>query len=525
MQDNALYMRIRALIFFRALFVTLLLGSLYLFKIDYLYTHPDAIAYLIITLYTLTIAYSLLITRIKHLFVFGYLQLFLDVLSGIALVTITGGIESWFSFTLILTVMSSSMILNKKAGYIMASLSSLLYGALLNLQFYGIIPIPFEMAVLGKQLLYNVFIHVLALYVTAFLAGNLSHRLERTVQKLEEQDTHLKELELFNEKVLESLPSGLFTTDMAGTVLIFNRAAQKITGKDKDSVIGHDIFAPLPFLPRPLSEGRMEGILHQKNRDRIIAVDISVLNDSNGNATGFIGVFQDMTQIKNLEAEIKEKEKWAAVGELSANIAHEIRNPLASMKSSIEMLREDRLSGMHRETLMTIALKEMDRLNGIITDFLTYSKPKPAEMLPVDIHLLLDETLALLKAVVGQQGRITIIREIEGTCAALVDPQQIKQVFWNLGINAIEAMPDGGRLAISSRYDDETVSISFADTGMGIPGDNLEKIFYPFFTTKETGSGLGLSIAYRIVSEHRGRLQVRSTPGIETVFEIILKRS
>ncbi len=523
MPENVLSLRVKALISFRAVFVTVLLGSSYLFKIDNFYAHPRAISYLIASLYALTIIYSLLLGRVKNIVFFTYFQLTVDVLAEIALISITGGVESWFSFVLILTVLSSSIVLNRKAGYIIASLSSILYGTLLDLQYFGILPIAHEVVTREREFFYNIFVHIISLYSTAFLGGYLSSRLERASQTLEERDIYLKELELFNTKVIESLPSGLFTTDTSGNVLIFNRAAEEITGKGKEQVIGGKIDSALPFLSFPFREGRQEELLVRENvGKKIVGLTISKLKDASGQQTGFIGTFQDLTPFKALEAEIKQKEKWAAIGELSANIAHEIRNPLASMRGSIEMIRDDKIPLKHKEKLMGIALKEMERLDNIITDFLTYSKPRPPEMKRVDLHLLLDETLSLLRNVEQNKGNVTIKKDFHGPLFAMADPQKIRQVFWNLGINALESMKDGGELGVSTERKDNALRITFSDNGPGIPEAAIEKIFYPFYTTKDEGTGLGLSIAYRIIEEHHGRLSVKSIPGINTVFEIIL---
>ena len=525
MADNAMFARIKALIGFRALFVTLLLGSAFLFKVEYFYAHPQSISYFIIFLYALTIVYSLLIRRMKNLFVFAYIQLVADVLSSIVMVYITGGIYSLFSFTLILNVFSSSIVLNKKAGYVIASLSSILYGLLIDLQFYNkLLPLIPEDSIPEKEFLYNIFIHILSFYITAYLGGYLSHRLERTVQKLEEKDTHLKDLELFNIKVIESLPSGLFTTDVNGNVLIFNLAAEKITGIRKEDVIGLSIEAAFPFLKFPFEPGRREEILETKEYMKIIGLNISSLKDISGKDTGFIGVFQDLTQLKKLELEMKQKEKWAAIGELSANIAHEIRNPLASLKGSVEMLKEDKMPAKHREKLMDIALREMERLNNTVTDFLTYSSPKPLKMERLDLHLLLDETLELLSNLEKKNNRVLIKKEYKGTFQINADQQKLRQVFWNLGVNAIEAMRSDGELIVSTENSMNSARISFADTGPGIDQADIEKIFYPFYTTKEQGTGLGLAIAYRIIEEHNGKLIAYSSPGSKTTFEIILSR-
>lgn len=523
MAENALSPRIKALITFRALFITLFLGSSFLFNIEYLgFPHPRLLSYFIISLYSMTIVYALLLSRVRNLLLFGYIQLILDVIAAIGLIFITGGIESWFSFILILNVLSSSIILNKRAGYIMASLSSILYGSLLNLQFYRILPVGYDGLITEKQFLYNIFIHILALYMTAYLSGYLSYRLEKTVKQLEEKDSSLKDLALFNTKVIESLPSGLFTTDINGAVLIFNHAAELISGIKRENIIGSTIKTALPFLELPIESGRYEKILAEDTGNaKIIGLNITALRDSHEKKTGFIGIFQDLTQIKKLESEMKNKEKWAAVGELSANIAHEIRNPLASMKGSIEMLREYNLPEKYRERLMDIALSEMDRLNNTISDFLTYSSPKPPVMQHIDVLAILDNTLDLL-ANTTHDGKISIEKNFDGKLFIDADPEKIRQVFWNLGINAYEAMANGGTLTVSIKKTPRSAHIFFSDTGPGISQADIDKIFYPFFTTKESGTGLGLAIAYRIIEEHNGRLAVTSAPGIKTAFEIIL---
>ena len=524
MAAHALNSRLKALIAFRALFITLLLGASFLFKIEYLWSpHPKLISYFIITLYSLTIIYSLLLTRVKNLLLFGYIQLILDVITEISLIFITGGIESWFSFTLILTVLASSIVLNKRAGYIMASLSSIFYGLLLDLQFYGMLPVDYQGVMNEKQFLFNIFIHITSLYITAYLSGYLSYSLEKTSEKLKEKDSSLKDLEFFNTKIIESLPSGLFTTDINGTVLIFNHAAELILGKKKEAVKGNTINTVLPFLDLPPKIRRYESILSANtDSEKIIGLNISVLRDINGNETGFIGIFQDLSQIKKLESEMKNKEKWAAIGELSANIAHEIRNPLASLRGSIEILKEGKLSEKHKERLMNIALSEMDRLNNTISDFLAYSSPKPLEIKLIDLHSILDSTLELLINL-ENKGKISIKKDFEGQLLSHVDPEKIRQVFWNLGINAYEAMENGGELTVSTENTPAHVTISFSDTGPGISQSYINKIYYPFFTTKEAGTGLGLSIAYRIIEEHNGRLIVTSNPGVKTTFKIILK--
>src|SRR4030042_2440663 len=403
----ALKIKIKALIVFRAVFITLLAGSFHLF-IEYEKSqYVQALYYLTVTLYILTVIYSLLLVKIRNLVAFAYTQLVLDVIFEIILIYTTGGIDSWFSFTLILTVISSIIILNKKAGYIIATCSSILYGILVNLQFHQVLPMTSDIVTEEKEYLYKLFVHIISFYLTAYLSGYLSSRLEKTVQKLEEKDIDLRDLEVFNREVVESLPSGIFTTDIKGNVLIFNRTAEKITGIKKDSIIGRSIDLLIPYFKFPFFEGRKEDIIVVKGVQKIIGLGISTLKGADESPKGYIGIFQDLTQIKKLKAGMKQKEKMAAIGELASNIAHEIRNPLASLKGSIEMLKEDSVSTNCKERLMDIALKEMERLNHIITDFLTYSHPTLPVFQTFDIREHLDETIELLQTIDHQKGHIS----------------------------------------------------------------------------------------------------------------------
>lgn len=523
MYDTALFKRLKALIIFRAFFVTLLLGTFLVFEIGlYRFPNPGAILYIIIPIYPLSVIYGVLLYRIKNLSAFAYFQLSVDALSGIVLIFLTGGVESWFSFIMLLTVIASAITLNKKAGFITATICSILYGLMIDLQFYRIIPVAYDFSVKEKDFLYNIFSHITSLYLTAYLTGYMSSRLEKTSRRLEEKDSDLKDLAFFNRELIEGLPSGLLTTDLSGQVLIFNRAAENITGIPRSSAVGKNITDVFPFITYPLETQRKEGKITHYGDYRTIGLTISASTDSTEHKTGYTCIFQDITELKNLEAELKHKETLAAIGELSANMAHEIRNPLASLKGSIEMLREGALTKDHGEKLMNIALSEMDRLNKIITDFLTYSRPKSPEFFRFDLHAMLDEIIELLRSAALDTGTVTIRKEFSGEREIVADPQKLRQVFLNLGMNALESMPEGGELIINTLHSKDSVIVSVKDSGIGIPKENLKEIFYPFFTTKDNGTGLGLSIAYRIIEEHSGKISAKSAQGQGTTFEVVL---
>lgn len=519
MINKNLNRRLKALIAFRVLLVTVLLGSFFFLRIGYgIFPYTSSVMYLIAIVYGLTIVHLTLLGRIGHKSL-AYMQIVGDVAGTVALIFLTGGIESWFSSLLVLNVISAAMVINGRAGYIAATLSAILYGGLIDMQFYRVLPIPFDPMTVEKDFLFNIFTHITGLYLTAFLMGQLIMRLER-------QDINLRDLTLFNREVIENTPSGLFTTDQAGTVQIFNRAAEKITGISRSMAAGRNVHDLFPFLPEALTwPVRIEETIDAGGTPKVIGLMLSGMYDASGTETGHIGIFEDLTELKKMGEEIKRKEKLAAIGELSANIAHEIRNPLASLKSSIELIREGSVTAAQRDRLMGIAINEMDRLNAIVTDFLDYTRPTPPDLQACDLHSILNHTTELLQGS-GRQD-IAITGDYEGTFPVMADTRMLQQVFLNLGLNAFDAMPSGGTLRISTERLDGRARIRFLDSGTGIDPANRERVFYPFYTTKKTGTGIGLSIAYRIVVEdHDGMIHVESPPegGTEFIIDLPLDK-
>lgn len=518
MIENALIKKLKTLIAFRVFFVTVILGSFFIFQIGYkVFPYPSAVLYLIVLLYSLTFMYAFLLKRMKSQ-PFAYVQLYIDVLATVALILLTGGIGSWFTSLLLLIVLAAAIVLNKRAGYATAIFGSLLYGLFIGLQYYGILAIPYDPLLVEKDFLYKIFSVVSALLLTAYLTGQLSARLERRTIDFED-------LSLFNEEVIENTPSGLFTTDLDGSVQLFNRSAEEITGMDRATTVGRDITELFPFLGRLENRRRMEDTVEFSGKSKIIGLSISSMKDAKGEETGYIGIFQDLTELKKMAEIVRHKEKLAAIGEMSANMAHEIRNPLASLKSSVEMIRENAITKEKKNRLMDIALNEMDRLNGIITEFLHYSRPAALQVQDFDLHSALSETVELLKRRVSLTDSVKFKMNFNAPLVIKGDQQKFQQVFWNLGNNALDAMPEGGELSISTFENESLVRITFGDTGSGINKDDIEKVFYPFFTMKEEGTGLGLSIAYRIVEDHGGTLTIKSDVGEGTKVYILLPKN
>jgi len=516
--------RVETLIFLRLFFITLILGSMFFLDLQGKQFYLPYLFYgLFFVGYVPSMIYIFLQNRISagitvHRLI-AYALLTLDVLTVVFLILLTGGIESWFSFLLILVTIASSIVLGRKAGYFLATLASILYGLAVDLQYYKIIPVGFNPDLEGKDFFYNIFINISGLYLTAYLMGYLVSRLEKTSEKLLKKDVDLKELYRFHSEVIENIPSGLFSLDTSGRIVLFNTAAERITGLRRDTVIFRYSNEVFPFLSLPPKSGRHEGEIVRDSEKRYIGVSISLNKSSEGKVLGYIGTFQDLTDIIKMEEEIKRREKLAAIGELSASIAHELRNPLASMKGSFEMLKENVLPEETKKRLMDIAISEMDRLNAIVTDFLIYCNPKPADMKGFNLSAAANEVCDMLQ---NMTDRVRIVKDIRDEVFIVADEQKIRQLLWNLTMNAVEAIAEEGEVEISVHTDGNSVILKVSDNGAGIPEENIEKVFYPFFSTKRKGTGLGLSIAYRIVEEHRGNIKILSEKGRKTEFIVSL---
>ena len=546
-QQEEIRTKLKWLMVLRVGIVTLLLGTSLILQIGYGKTlHPTALFSLLIAgTYFLTIVYSLLINRLHHLRGFAYLQLGLDLLFETVLVYFTRGIDSPFAPFYIITVLSAGMILDRRGGILTAALAGILYGLVIDLQYFHLTPGLPAGPYTGTETLYLLFLRIVAFITVAYLIGALAERLKQTRERLVEKTAGLADLQAFHENVIRSINSGLLTIDREGRITSFNRAAEEITGYSEKEVRGHswwELFgaqelATLGSQENPLKHPvRLDHVCQKKDgTPLILGMTASPLRGRNGEVTGGVLAFQDLTRIREMEEEIKRKKWLATIGEMAAGMAHEIRNPLASLSGAIQVLKRERPLNPEAGHLMEIALKETDRLNSIITSFLIYARPAPLNKKRCDLHEMLTETLDLLQKSKDYHPRVEVeTRYVPERLWVQVDPDQMKQVFWNLAINAVQAMPDGGRLSVmtqrfsrdrldlTARSDNRWVKVAFQDTGRGIPRGDLDKIFYPFFTTKDKGSGLGLSIVHRIIEDHGGRIHVGSQARTGTTFTVFL---
>ncbi|MBW2058748.1 MAG: PAS domain S-box protein [Deltaproteobacteria bacterium] len=532
-----IHRRLKVLMAARVLIVSLLLGASALIQAGSENTPiitPSSSLYLLIGLtYTLTIIYALVLRRTRNVYRFAYAQILFDTVFVTALVYLTGGIESLFPLAYIFSITSAGLLLSKRGTYMIAGVSGALYSATLGLQYYGLIRPSAGSGFFfytGQDVFYRVFLYLLAFAVVAALVNHLGEELRLKGRELKQKQLDYEKLEAFHQNIIESLDSGLITTDRSGKVSFLNRTAYRILGIDRFSQVSSyldDLLAVCPSTASGESTGwektaRREEIGFKRPDGKYIHLGLSrsSLRDINGAVVGSILIFQDITRIKEMEEQIKRTDRMVSIGQMAAGLAHEIRNPLASMTGSIQVLKEDINLTEENVNLMNIVIRESERLNRLVTDFLLFAQPPRSELVPIILNHLVDETLQMLKNSPKFNGHISVSRVFSHQVRVLGDSNQLKQVFWNLLLNAVQEMKDGGLLLVKLEKEDGSAKLSVSDTGKGIERENLGKIFEPFFTTKESGTGLGLAIVHRIVETHGGRIRVKSEVGKGTTFSV-----
>jgi two-component system sensor histidine kinase PilS (NtrC family) len=452
-----------------------------------------------------------------------------DLLVETLLVYFTGGLDSPFSFLYLVSIITASMLLYRRGGLLAASGAVILYGVLGDLMFYDILHQPeltwFVATPWTSSRLYlNMATNFAGFYATALLTSYLSEKLQKTSE-------NLAALRALNENVVASIPSGLLTLSPDGVATFVNPAGCSILGREARSIIGRRISELELFTDdewgeireRLISGSIVRNECELRESSRCVGYAVTPLNTIDGIASGYTVIFQDLTEMKKLESELRLKDRMAAVGELSAGIAHEIRNPLAAIAGSAQVLKKSDALSPQEQRLMSIILKESERLNKSIADFLRFVRPQEKRTTEFDIAASLSETLDLLanSAELCADHRIErIIAPPAYTVAG--DADQIRQVFWNLARNAVQAMPSGGTLRVTTEVSDAAYRIVFADSGRGMTEADQRRLFQPFRTNFPSGTGLGMAISYRIVQEHGGRIDVLSRAGFGTTITVVL---
>ncbi|HZQ67490.1 MAG TPA: ATP-binding protein [Terriglobales bacterium] len=479
--------------------------------------------------YAISVFYLLLLSFWKE----HRIQCLLQVLTDLFLITlavyITGGVDSSLNFLYPLVIIVACILLPRAWVYLTAALAFILYGSVLELIYFGMLPAYSNTKPAMGALQAIILINFFAYFAVAYLAGLLANKLRQVDVKLKHTSGELENLQALHENIIQSISNGLITTGLDGRITVANAGAQKLLQRTEAELVGkpvHQLFLdPLPNVSSEPAHGEVRFATPNSYRKtfRVIA---SALTVPDRGTLGYVYTLDDLTEIRRLEREVRMQDRLAAVGRLAAAIAHEVRNPLTSIAGSVSMLSEvPNLSPEHRR-LLQIVTRESDRLNDIITDFLAYSRNKQYQIAEVDLIPLLEDTLTLLShRLVAQNTGIKIQRRFAVKQAkAMADGDKIKQVFWNFCENAVRAMRGGGTLTIRVEPVGEDWQISFEDTGPGISPQLIEKIFEPFQSNFEGGTGLGLAIVYQIVQAHDGKVWARSNVGQGSSFVLRLRR-
>jgi two-component system sensor histidine kinase PilS (NtrC family) len=490
--------------------------------------------------YGMVLAYAIADRWARGTRTFAYVQLVGDALIVTALVGMTGGLDSPMSFLYLLPIIVAAMLDYRRGGLILAAACWALYAIVVldvNAWF------PFGRLMAAAQLdtsraYYFLLVHLVAFVAVALLGSYLAERVRTQGRELVERRVAVARLQALNENIIASIHSGLLTTDLQGRINFLNRGGVEILERPQERVEGQDVESVFGFEPGFLQEARRQLVARRRfrfERDYVapdgrrifLGIALSNLSDRSGAPLGSIFIFQDLTEIHALEQEMRLKERMAALGEMAAGMAHELRNPLAAMTGAVQYLKGDLKPTGERLELMDIILRESHRLDQAIRDFLMFARPGTFNPQPCDLVRLIEENLKLL----NKSHEFRSIHRVQTSYPAAevwceVDQNRIKQVFWNLATNALKAMPSGGTLTLALETLDgsDEVAMGFEDEGIGMDDAAKRGYFQPFRSFFEEGTGLGAAIVYRLVEEHGGRIGIDSAPGHGTRVRIILPR-
>lgn len=485
----------------------------------------------------LTIVYFFLLRLNKNFAWQIRLQFFLDSLLITWLIWRTGDLTSPYITLYIVLIGVASFFMKPLSTLLIAVVSSISFIALALLTASSTINAYGPTQSLNKTVQIVSF-HIVALLVVGLLASKLA-KGRSSDEQLQETTKTLASLRLLHERIVESIRSGLVTTDLDGNIYTLNAAATEITGYHLDEMQGKSVYELFGDIREPIDislaaagEGeqspRFETNLVTPQGFAVrIGYSVSLLLSESHEATGLIITFQDLTEIRSMEDSVRRKDRLAALGRVAAGLAHEIRNPLGAMRGAIQVLESTTERNSTQASLMDIILKESDRLNSIITNFLGYARPAAVDFTDTNIRETIRETLTLLRHSPDVTDK-HVLKDDVGDGEDIIisaDASQLKQIFWNLARNAIQAMPDGGTLTVGlETLPNKRIRIVFEDTGHGMKPDQVEQLFEPFSNSTSGGTGLGLSIVYQIVRDHNGAINVRSREGKGTVITVDLPR-
>lgn len=542
----ALRARIEWLLLFRVLFATVLLGSAIIVNVNNVASFTDgrylALSGLIVATYLASVGFGILLRRLQRLEPLIYAQLLLDVALISGVVAVTGGLESIFVFLFFLVVFNGANLQQQRGAFVAAAMAAISFLLLGIVQFAGepVAALSWLQATTSDVRLpiYNITVHVFAFFIVAFLSGYLAEKLGTADAALREREQDVASLRVLNEEIVRSVRSGLLTVGTDGRVTLANRAASRIFGLRRNQLVGADLQGVLPGIAERL-EGVGEHALdlaftREDGGARMLSAYTIPLAGPQGRPLGRLISVQDVTELRRLEEQVRRQAQLAAVGELAASIAHEIRNPLAAISGAVELLRGQEETDPRDARLKRIVLREVDRLNRLVEDFLAYARPREPVLRPVPIEALVEDVLEAARIADASGEQALLVFEDHRPSAdrgpVSLDADLIRQVLWNLIRNAAESAGPGGAVNVQLRTATLTgavpgVEVVVMDDGPGISEAALARLFEPFFTTRTKGTGLGLATSLRFALAHGGLLEGENAPSGGARFRLVLPLS
>ena len=530
--------RLKRLMFFRLVMATtLLLVATYVEAISETLSRVNPLYFLVAATYVLTVFHGIALHYSRALVPQVYAQVAGDLVVITGLVYTYGGIRAGFMLLYPLAVLAGSVLLRRQGGIVLAGLATLLYSAALWGVRSELLPPAGLAEVLylpARPVVYSVFVTGVSCGTVALIGSYFSENLRHVGERLELVAGQVADLQGLNDVIVNSIQSGLLTESADGRILwinpvgegILGLTAASVRGQGTSQVFGSSLLELSAVRARAASRSlaRLEVPYRRPDGTRLdLGLSVAPLTAGPQMAGGHLLVFQDLTEVKRLEEEVRTKEKLAAVGEMAAQLAHEIRNPLGSISGSAQVLMGEPNISPEQEHLLGIVTRESRRLSDTLNRFLLHARPSAQPLGPADIRPLVAEAVTLLRN--GPEVGARHVVEFEsdaGPHVCLADRDQITQVFWNLARNGLEAMPDGGRLRVRLRCDGDELVLTVRDEGSGIGRDDQGRMFEPFHSGSAMGTGLGLAIVYRIVKEHRGDIRVRTMQDRGTQVDVRL---
>jgi two-component system sensor histidine kinase PilS (NtrC family) len=492
---------------------------------------------LLATTYVATLAYALGLSRIQDPVRFADVQIGVDLVLVTLLVHATGGAQSGYTFLYLVDVVAVSLLPKRFSPGNVAAASALLFVGISLLGYLRILPpitgqtvFPWDLTL--EELVFRLVVYLAAVVSVAALGMSLHAKTREARERLARHERIAGDLASLHQNTIRCLSSGLTTTTLDGSITSMNDAACEILGIKPPAPLGQRLDALIPGMAAVMAEELSLGrvirqeveAVHANGSPRCLGVSATPLSDHTGQTVGRVIHFQDLTELRSMEGAVRRSERLAGIGRLAANIAHEIRNPLASISGSVEVLRKQPGTDAEARQLIDIAVREVDRVNGLISGLLDYARPRTEDRQRLDLGEMITEIAKVFEQE-RRSAEVRIVVDAEPGVAIEGASGQLRQVLWNLLRNAVAAMPGGGRVGLSvSRRDrsngNPEAVLSVSDTGIGIPPEDLEHIFEPFFSRRVDGTGLGLAITARIVEDHKGTIEVASEVGKGTTFVI-----